>query len=228
MTGSMCSRTLGKMNSWLQTACQPYSFWYGMTRSSMKCLPRSVDLRAAMISPAVSCLNAAARSASTLASSFIFQRASIESQLRSLAEFWRRPRSCSLILPWVFSMTARRLRVADSWAKLSIQWIFQWRSWMSIASSSSTARLHEVPVLGLDLLVLAFEIGEVLLHLGAEPLAPPGRELVAVGRQDGAEVGADLRSVVGIDRARPAGSCSRTPTLRPRRPASAGMAAVYR
>ena len=42
-------------------------------------------------------------------------------------------------LPRVFSMTARRLSVADSWAKLSIQWIFQWRSWMSIASSSRQA-----------------------------------------------------------------------------------------
>ena len=92
-----------------------------------------------MISPAVSALKTAARSGSALASSFIFQRASIESQLRSLAEFWSRPRSCSLILPCVFSMTARRLSVADSWAKLSIQWIFQWRSWMSIASSSRQA-----------------------------------------------------------------------------------------
>ena len=40
-----------------------------------------------MISPAVSCLKAAASAESALASSFIFHRASIESQLRSLAEF---------------------------------------------------------------------------------------------------------------------------------------------
>ena len=67
------------------------------------------------------------------------QIARILSQLRSLAEFCSRPRSPSSTRPWVFSITARRFSVALSCAKLSIQWIFQWRSWMSIASSSRTA-----------------------------------------------------------------------------------------
>ena len=43
MTGVMSSRNEGKTNSWLQTACQPNSFWYGTTRSSMKRRPRSLD-----------------------------------------------------------------------------------------------------------------------------------------------------------------------------------------
>ena len=139
-----------------------------------------------MISAAVSASNAVASSGSALASSFIFQRASIESQLRSAAEFWRRPRSSSSILPWVFSMTARRLSVAESWAKLSIQWIFQWRSWMSIASSSRHGQLHEAELV--LLVEHALEVGEVALHLGDEPVAPPVGEVLAVDRQDGAEV----------------------------------------
>ena len=86
-----------------------------------------------------SAANAARSSGSSRTSFFIRQSASIESQLRSDAEFWSRPSSCSSTEPRCFSMTARRFSVADSWAKLSIQWIFQWRSWMSMASSRRVA-----------------------------------------------------------------------------------------
>ena len=83
--------------------------------------------------------NAARSSVSSRTSSFIRQSASIESQLRSDAEFWSRPSSSSSTEPRVSSITARSRSVADSWAKLSIQWIFQCRSWTSMASSSSVA-----------------------------------------------------------------------------------------
>ena len=128
------------MNSWLQTACQPNSFWYGTTRSSMNRRPRSVARRAGTISGAPTLAKAACSSASALTSSFISHRARILSQLRSSAEFWRRPRRTSSTLPCVSSMTALRLSVALSCAKFSIQWIFQWRSCMSMASSKRTAR----------------------------------------------------------------------------------------
>jgi hypothetical protein len=105
----------------------------------MKRRPRSLALRAGTISGAVAALKMRASSSSALTSSFISQRARILSQLRSLAEFWSLPRRTSSTLPWVFSMTARRLSVADSCAKFSIQWIFQWRSCMSMASSRRTA-----------------------------------------------------------------------------------------
>ena len=88
--------------------------------------------------------NSRASSGSAFASSFISQIDRILSQFRSRAEFWSRPRSVSSTRPWVCSITARSLSVALSWAKLSIQWIFQWRSWMSIASSSSTASCASV------------------------------------------------------------------------------------
>ena len=79
-------------------------------------------------------------SGSSVTSFFIRQSASIESQLRSVDRVLEPARAASASTsPRVSSMTARRLSVAESWAKLSIQWIFQWRSWMSIASSSSTA-----------------------------------------------------------------------------------------
>ena len=127
-------------------------------------------------------------SASSRTSFFIRHSASIESQLRSDAEFWSRPSSASSTPPRVRSMTARRLSVADSWAKLSIQWIFQWRSWMSIASSRTHGELGERhPVRGVE---PGLEVGEVPLHLGHEAVPPPVGEVRAVHGQDGVEVGA--------------------------------------
>ena len=101
--------------------------------------PRSVARNASTISAGASAANAARNSLSSRTSFFIFHSASIESQFRSEAEFWSRPSSVSSTVPRVLSITARRSRVADSCAKLSIQWIFQWRSWMSMASSSRQA-----------------------------------------------------------------------------------------
>ena len=91
------------------------------------------------ISATASAAKASRSSGSSRTSFFIRHSASIESQLRSVAEFWSRPSNGSSTRPWCFSMTARRLRVADSCAKLSIQWIFQCRSWTSIASSRRQA-----------------------------------------------------------------------------------------
>ena len=108
-------------------------------RSEMNRRPRSDPRRAEEMALVSSGPNAARSSVSSRTSFFIRHSASIESQFRSDAEFWSRPSSSSSIDPRVFSITARRFNVADSWAKLSIQWIFQWRSWMSIASSSRVA-----------------------------------------------------------------------------------------
>ena len=47
---------------------------------------------------------------------------------------------------------------------------------------------------------LAFEVGEVPLHLRAEAIAPPADELVAVHGQNPIEVLADLGFVLGIER----------------------------
>ena len=134
---------------------------------------------------------AARSSGSSRTSFFIRHRASIESQLRSEAEFWRRPSSSSSTVPRVFSITARRSSVADSWAKLSIQWIFQWRSWMSMASSSrqaASARL--IAVGGVEAL---FQEREVALHLRAQAVPPPVGEVAAVNRQHDVEIRAHRR-----------------------------------
>ena len=92
-----------------------------------------------MMSAAVSPSKADASSASPLISSFIFHRSSIESQLRSATELWSRPISPAAASPFSSSSSPLSACVEANWAKFSIQWIFQWRSWMSIASSSSTA-----------------------------------------------------------------------------------------
>ena len=92
-----------------------------------------------MMCVAVSPSKAPASSASALISSFIFQRSSIESQLRSSTELWRRPIRAAAASPFSSSSSPLSAWVEANWAKLSIQWIFQWRSWMSMASSSSTA-----------------------------------------------------------------------------------------
>ena len=42
------------------------------------------------------------------------------------------------------------------------------------------------------LVQLLLEVGEIALHLGHEPVAPPVGEVLAVDRQDGVEVGAHL------------------------------------
>ena len=149
-----------------------------------------------MISAAVGAAKMPARSGSALTSSFISQRALILSQLRSLAEFWSRPSRTSSILPWVFSMTARRLSVALSCAKFSIQWIFQWRSCMSMASSRRTATSARRQLV---LLVQhPLDVVEVALHLGDEAGPPPVRELEAVDGQDRAQVGTDLAGVLVV------------------------------
>ncbi len=93
-----------------------------------------------MISAPDGAWKASLRSLSFLISSFIFHRASMRSQLRSLAEFCSRPRRMWSTSPRASWTAAGMPRVvAENWAKLSIQWIFQWRSWMSIASSRMVA-----------------------------------------------------------------------------------------
>ena len=88
-----------------------------------------------MTSAAVSPSNAAESSWSPLISSLSFQRSSIESQLRSSRLDCRRPISPGSSPPRTSAITALRFVVDENWAKFSIQWIFQWRSWTSIASS---------------------------------------------------------------------------------------------
>ena len=87
------------------------------------------------MSPAVSPSNAFESSASSLICSLIFHRSSIESQLRSSRLDCRRPISPGSSPPRTSAMTALRFVVELNWAKFSIQWTFQWRSWTSIASS---------------------------------------------------------------------------------------------
>ena len=133
------------MNSWLQTACQPNSRWYGSTRSAMNRRPRSRrpqrrgDLAGVLgrRTPRAARRRRGPRSSSARAP-------------RSSPSCGRTPSSGAVRAaprrraPRVFSITARRFSVADSWAKLSIQWIFQWRSWMSIASSSRHGHVGQV------------------------------------------------------------------------------------
>ena len=97
------------------------------------------------MSPAVSPPSKIARSSSSPAiSSFIFQRSSIESQLRSSTEDCSRPISAGSASPRTSSIVALSAVVEENWAKLSIQWIFHARSWTSIASSSRIARSSSV------------------------------------------------------------------------------------
>jgi hypothetical protein len=46
---------------------------------------------------------------------------------------------------------------------LIIQWIFQWRSWTSMASSNSTTKRSQVGAVHVE----RVEVGEVALDLGA-------------------------------------------------------------
>ena len=103
----------------------------------MNRLPRSEPPSALITSLAVSPSKAACSSSSALTSSLACHRSSIASQLRSSTLDCSRP--ISAVSAPTSSITALRFVVDANWAKFSIQWIFQWRSWMSIASSSSTA-----------------------------------------------------------------------------------------
>ena len=154
--------------------------------------PRSLARSDPAISAVLSGENAARSSGSSRTSFFIRQSASIESQLRSDAEFWSRPSSASSTWPRCFSMTARRLSVADSWAKLSIQWIFQWRSWMSMASSSRQAT--SARVIPSTASSLASRNAKLRSISGRETVPPPVGEVPPVDRQDRVQVRAHRRS----------------------------------
>ena len=142
--------------------------------------------------------NAGASSASSRTSFFIRHRASIESQLRSDAEFWSRPSSASSTPPRVRSMTARRLSVADSWAKFSIQWIFQCRSWMSIASSSTHATSASVMPSAAS--SWSSRYAKLRCISGTRRSRHQSAKWSAVDGQDGVEVGAHRAGERGVAR----------------------------
>ena len=229
MTGSMCSRTVGKMNSWLQTACQPNSFWYGTTRSSMKRLPRSVVLRAAMISPAVSCLKAADRIGVGLGLLLHLpeglDRVPVAVLGRVLEPAEERLVDLAVGLLHDGPQVERRgeLGEVEHPVDLPVPVVDVDRVLEQARPAAARFSLS-------CLVELALEVVEVALHLRDEALVPPRRELVAVDRQDGAQVRADLGRVLVVLRHDRTWSCEpySCESTEGLRPAWAGMAAVYR
>ena len=135
MIGAGSSRQVLKANSCDQIALLPNVSWCASMRSEISRRPRSERVSASSTSVAVSPSKAALSSSSPLISSLILQRSSIESQLRSSRLDCSRPISPGSSPPRTSAITALRFVVDANWAKFSIQWIFQWRSWTSIASS---------------------------------------------------------------------------------------------
>ena len=184
------------MNSWLQTACQPNSFWYGTTRSSMKRRPRSVARRAGTISVAP-----------TLREGGLQLGVGLDLLLHL-------PQGADLVPVAVVGGVLEAAQ--EDVVHLAVGLLHD------RPEVERRAELREVqhpvdlpvPVVHVDGVLeedgqvgeaelrlpveQALDVVEVALHLGDEARLPPVGEVVAVDRQDEAEVGADLGGVLVV------------------------------
>ncbi len=174
------------MNSWLQTACQPYSFWYGTTRSSMKRRPRSLALRAPMISSAVSArkiggqLGVGLRLLLHLPEGLDRVPVAVPGRVLEAAEELLVDLAVGLLHDRPQVERRGQLGEVEHPVDLPVAIVDVDRV------LEQAGQLHQV-----ELVLLVehpLEVGEVAVHLGDEAIAPPVHELEPVGRQDGAEV----------------------------------------
>ena len=161
-------------------------------------------------------------SASSLISSFIFQRSSIESQLRSSTDDCSRPISPGSASP--VDLLDRRVERRGRGELGEVEHPVDLPG--AVVDVDRVLEQHrEVEHRG-GVGVELVEPGEIALELGTQAVAPPVEEVLGVVREDPAQVAADLARVLGVAAGRAACRAPRTPSPSTRIDGFAGTAAV--